>query len=46
MKAKIRILFLTYTINISHKWGNFYRNLLVKNLDYGQNCGQLILLQA
>lgn len=44
MKAKIRILFLIYIINIPHKCGNFYINLLVKNLDCGQNCGQLILI--
>ena len=46
MKTKIRALFLIYSINISHKYANFHRNLLVKNHDCGQNCGQKNIYQA
>ena len=43
MKAKIRTLFLIYSINIPHKRTNFHKNLSVKNHDCGQNCGQKTL---
>ena len=43
MKAKIRTLFLIYSINIPHKNVNFHKNLSVKNHDCSQNCGQKTL---
>lgn len=46
MKAKIRTLFLIYSINIPYKRANFHKKLSVKNYNYGQNCGQKTLSQA
>ena len=46
MKAKIRTLFLIYSINIPHKRANFHKKLSVKNRDCSQNCGQKNLYQV
>ena len=46
MKAKILILFLTYSINIPYKYGNFYINLLIKLYNYGQNYSQFKLIET
>ena len=46
MKAKIWILFLTYSINIPYKYGNFYINLLIKSYNYGQNYSQFKLIET
>lgn len=46
MKAKIRTLFLIYSIHIPHKCANFHKNLSVKNHDCSQNYGQKPLYQA
>ena len=40
MKAKIWILFLTYSINIPYKYVNFHINLLIESSNYGQNYSQ------
>ncbi len=46
MKAKIRTLFLIYSINIPHKHTNFHKKLSVKNHYCSQNYGQKTLYQA
>ena len=46
MKAKIRTLFLIYSINIPYKRANFHKKLSVKNHDCSQNYGQKTLYQA
>lgn len=46
MKAKIWILFLTYSINIPYKYGDFYIKLLIKFYNYGQNCSQFKMAET
>ena len=46
MKTKIWILFLTYSINIPYKYGNFYINLLIKSYNNGQNYSQFKLIET
>ena len=46
MKAKIWILFLTYSINIPYKYVNFHINLLIESSNYGQNYSQFKLIET